>query len=126
MTADATRNVVQFPGFSGDHELLRKCTGFVLSNLTPIIGFNPAALSLHSAGYWYIGDIAQSTDEQLLSIKDIGPKRLAAIKRHLATLGLTTGMKIEGWDAFSRPLRNIRSPDRPLPRYWRGRHLGLV
>ena len=46
---------------------------------------------------FYIGDLIQRTENELLKTPNLGRKSLNEIKEVLATHGLTLGMKLENW-----------------------------
>ena len=46
---------------------------------------------------YYIGDLIQRTENELLKTPNLGRKSLNEIKEVLATKGLTLGMKLESW-----------------------------
>lgn len=48
-----------------------------------------------------IGDLIQRTETELLKTPNLGKKSLTEIKTVLADRGLSLGMKLEGWTAFS-------------------------
>ena len=53
--------------------------------------------SLKAANVRLLGDLAQKTEEEILSLKSFGEKSLDEIKRVLAEKGLRLGMKLEDW-----------------------------
>jgi len=57
--------------------------------------------SLESAGISYLGDLVQMTETAVSSIKNFGKKSLSEVKELLDEMGLTLGMKIEGWPPAS-------------------------
>jgi len=46
---------------------------------------------------YYIGDLIQRTENELLKTPNLGRKSLNEIKEVLASKGLTLGMKLENW-----------------------------
>ena len=46
---------------------------------------------------YYIGDLIQRTENELLKTPNLGRKSLNEIKEVLASRGLTLGMKLENW-----------------------------
>src|SRR6478752_9662603 len=62
-----------------------------------------SANCLQNANIRYIGELVQKTEAEMLKTKNFGRKSLKEIKEILAEMGLTLGMKLEGWVA--PPLR---------------------
>ena len=56
-----------------------------------------SANCLKAENIYYIGDLIQRTETELLKTPNLGRKSLNEIKEVLATRGLTLGMKLEGW-----------------------------
>ena len=56
-----------------------------------------SANCLKAENIYYIGDLIQRTENELLKTPNLGRKSLNEIKEVLATRGLTLGMKLEGW-----------------------------
>lgn len=56
-----------------------------------------SANCLKAENIYYIGDLIQRTEMELLKTPNLGKKSLTEIKDILATKGLSLGMKIEGW-----------------------------
>ena len=56
-----------------------------------------SANCLQNANIHYIGDLVQRTEGEMLKTKNFGRKSLKEIKEILAQMGLSLGMKIEGW-----------------------------
>lgn len=46
---------------------------------------------------YYIGDLIQRTENELLKTPNLGRKSLNEIKEVLASHGLTLGMRLENW-----------------------------
>ena len=77
----------------------------------PDLPFNPALLKkvdelelsvrsancLKAENIYYIGDLIQRTENELLKTPNLGRKSLNEIKEVLASRGLTLGMKLESW-----------------------------
>ena len=59
------------------------------------IGF--AGNCLKAENIYYIGDLIQRTENELLKTPNLGRKSLNEIKEVLASRGLTLGMKLENW-----------------------------
>src|SRR3569832_2394008 len=56
-----------------------------------------AANCLKAENIYYIGDLLQRTENELLKTPNLGRKSLNEIKEVLASRGLTLGMKLESW-----------------------------
>lgn len=56
-----------------------------------------SANCLKAESIYYIGDLIQRTENELLKTPNLGRKSLNEIKEVLATKGLTLGMKLESW-----------------------------
>lgn len=56
-----------------------------------------SANCLKAENIYYIGDLIQRTENELLKAPNLGRKSLNEIKDVLATKGLTLGMKLENW-----------------------------
>ena len=52
---------------------------------------------LKAENIYYIGDLIQRTEVELLKTPNLGKKSLTEIKEVLASRGLTLGMKLENW-----------------------------
>jgi len=62
-----------------------------------------SANCLKAENIYYIGDLIQRTENELLKTPNLGRKSLNEIKEVLATKGLTLGMKLENWPAAGWP-----------------------
>ncbi len=62
-----------------------------------------SANCLQNASIKYIGDLVQKSESEMLKTKNFGRKSLKEIKEILAEMGLSLGMKLEGWDPERRP-----------------------
>jgi DNA-directed RNA polymerase subunit alpha len=56
-----------------------------------------SANCLKAENIYYIGDLIQRTENELLKTPNLGRKSLNEIKEVLAARGLTLGMKLENW-----------------------------
>ena len=56
-----------------------------------------SANCLKAENIYYIGDLIQRTETELLKTPNLGRKSLNEIKEVLAARGLTLGMKLESW-----------------------------
>ena len=63
-----------------------------------------SANCLQNANIKFIGDLVQKTEAEMLKTKNFGRKSLKEIKEILAEMGLSLGMKLEGWDPEKRPV----------------------
>jgi len=62
-----------------------------------------SANCLKNANIRYIGELVQRTEQEMLKTKNFGRKSLKEIKEVLAGMGLSLGMKIEGFDPSRAP-----------------------
>lgn len=62
-----------------------------------------SANCLRNAKIRHIGELVQKTEAEMLKTKNFGRKSLNEIKQLLAEMGLSLGMKIEGWIAPEVP-----------------------
>jgi DNA-directed RNA polymerase subunit alpha len=56
-----------------------------------------SANCLTNANITYIGELVQKTEAEMLKTKNFGRKSLKEIKEILAEMGLSLGMKLDGW-----------------------------
>ena len=70
-----------------------------------------SANCLKAENIYYIGDLIQRTETELLKTPNLGRKSLNEIKEVLASRGLSLGMKLENW-----PPAGLRSPRRSVAR----------
>ena len=56
-----------------------------------------SANCLANANIRYIGELVQKTEAEILKTKNFGRKSLNEIKEILAEMGLSLGMKLDGW-----------------------------
>ncbi|MBA3014716.1 MAG: DNA-directed RNA polymerase subunit alpha [Proteobacteria bacterium] len=56
-----------------------------------------SANCLRNADIKYIGELVQKTETEMLKTKNFGRKSLNEIKQLLSEMGLSLGMKVEGW-----------------------------
>ena len=56
-----------------------------------------SANCLKAENIYYIGDLIQRTEVELLKTPNLGKKSLTEIKEVLAQRGLSLGMKLENW-----------------------------
>ncbi len=69
-----------------------------------------SANCLQNANIRYIGELVQKSESEMLRTKNFGRKSLNEIKEILGDMGLTLGMKIEGWQM---PMA-AEEPEEPL------------
>lgn len=62
-----------------------------------------SANCLKAENIFYIGDLVQKTEVELLKTPNLGKKSLTEIKDVLATKGLGLGTRIEGWVPLAQP-----------------------
>ena len=63
-----------------------------------------SANCLKAENIYYIGDLIQRTEVELLKTPNLGRKSLTEIKEVLASRGLALGMRVENW-----PPQNMKS-----------------
>ena len=68
-----------------------------------------SANCLKAENIYYIGDLIQRTEVELLKTPNLGKKSLTEIKDVLATHGLSLGMRLENW-----PPPNLREERKPI------------
>ena len=56
-----------------------------------------SANCLQNANIRHIGELVQKTESEMLKTKNFGRKSLKEIKEILAEMGLSLGMKLDGW-----------------------------
>ena len=61
-----------------------------------------AANCLKAENIYYVGDLIQRTETELLKTPNLGYKALKQIKEVLASYGLVLGTKLEGWVSPAR------------------------
>ena len=62
-----------------------------------LVNDSPSANCLKAENIYYIGDLIQRGENELLKAPNLGRKSLNEIKDVLASKGLTLGMKLENW-----------------------------
>jgi DNA-directed RNA polymerase subunit alpha len=67
-----------------------------------------SANCLKAESIYYIGDLIQRTEVELLKTPNLGKKSLTEIKEVLALRGLSLGMRLESW-----PPANLKSDEKP-------------
>jgi len=60
-----------------------------------------SANCLKAENIYYIGDLVQRTEVELLKTPNLGKKSLTEIKDVLASRGLSLGMRLENWPPAS-------------------------
>ena len=68
-----------------------------------------SANCLKAENIYYIGDLVQRTEVELLKTPNLGKKSLTEIKDVLASRGLSLGMRLDSW-----PPASLRNDDRVL------------
>jgi DNA-directed RNA polymerase subunit alpha len=63
-----------------------------------------SANCLKAENIYYIGDLVQRTEVELLKAPNLGKKSLTEIKDVLAQRGFTLGQKLENWPPASHQL----------------------
>jgi DNA-directed RNA polymerase subunit alpha len=65
-----------------------------------------SANCLQNANIRYIGELVQKTESEMLKTKNFGRKSLKEIKEILSEMGLSLGMKLEGWPGDGPPKKS--------------------
>ena len=65
-----------------------------------------SANCLQNANIRYIGELVQKTESDMLKTKNFGRKSLKEIKEILVGMGLSLGMKLEGWPGDGPPKKS--------------------
>lgn len=73
-----------------------------------------SANCLKAENIYYIGDLIQRTETELLRTPNLGRKSLNEIKEVLASHGLTLGMKLENWPP-ANPEKSIKETSHAAP-----------
>ncbi|MCB9506791.1 MAG: DNA-directed RNA polymerase subunit alpha [Myxococcales bacterium] len=68
-----------------------------------------SANCLQNANIQYIGDLVQKTEAEMLKTKNFGRKSLKEIKEILAEMGLSLGMKLDGWPPRDFPAGDVET-----------------
>jgi DNA-directed RNA polymerase subunit alpha len=71
-----------------------------------------SANCLKAENVYYIGDLIQRSENELLKTPNLGKKSLTEIKDILGTYGLTLGMKLENW-----PPSNLQDQDKQAKKF---------
>jgi DNA-directed RNA polymerase subunit alpha len=78
-----------------------------------------SANCLKAENIYYIGDLIQRTETELLKTPNLGRKSLNEIKEVLASRGLTLGAKLENWPPQGWTSANRATPERASARHSR-------
>ena len=70
-----------------------------------------SANCLHNANIRLIGQLVQKTEAEMLKTKNFGRKSLKEIKEILSSMGLSLGMKLDGWKDPNRAEGEVTNPD---------------
>ncbi len=81
-----------------------------------------SANCLKNAKICYIGDLATKTEREMLETKNFGEKSLGEIKEILKTMGLSLGMKIEGWPPQGLDRKEFQNKDKIYYENSRAKH----
>ena len=65
-----------------------------------------SANCLQNANIRYIGELVQKTESDMLKTKNFGRKSLKEIKEILSSMGLSLGMKLDGWPGDGPPKKS--------------------
>jgi DNA-directed RNA polymerase subunit alpha len=65
-----------------------------------------SANCLQNANIRYIGELVQRTESDMLKTKNFGRKSLKEIKEILSSMGLSLGMKLDGWPGDGPPKKS--------------------
>ena len=66
---------------------------------------------LQNAKIETIGELVQKTEQEMLKTKNFGRKSLNEIKHILTSMGLSLGMKLEGFNPKEKPVVSVSSPE---------------
>jgi DNA-directed RNA polymerase subunit alpha len=66
-----------------------------------------SANCLQNASIRYIGELVQRTEAEMLKTKNFGRKSLQEIKEILTEMGLSLGMRIDGWPGSGPPKKGL-------------------
>ena len=87
---------------TNEHKPISKISGELLDYLNKTVDELElsvrSANCLHNANIKYIGELVSKTESEMLKTKNFGRKSLNEIKDILTEMGLSLGMKVEGWD----------------------------
>jgi len=85
-----------------EHKTISKISGELLDYLNKTVDELElsvrSANCLHNANIKFIGELVSKTESEMLKTKNFGRKSLNEIKDILTEMGLSLGMKVEGWD----------------------------
>jgi DNA-directed RNA polymerase subunit alpha len=82
-----------------------------------------SANCLKAENIYYIGDLMQRTEVELLKTPNLGKKSLTEIKDVLASRGLSLGMRLENWPPPAcATTRRCSAPERPIPGGYNSAH----
>ena len=73
-----------------------------------------SANCLKAENIYYIGDLIQRTEVELLKTPNLGKKSLTEIKDVLASRGLSLGMRLENWPPAGSARRQRGLTSRPI------------
>ena len=84
---------------------VKRCTQPIATGIDPLLmrPIDDLELTVRSANclkaesIYYIGDLVQRTEVELLKTPNLGKKSLTEIKEVLAARALSLGMKLENW-----------------------------
>ena len=78
-----------------------------------------SANCLKAENIYYIGDLIQRTETELLKTPNLGRKSLNEIKEVLASRGLTLGARLENWppQGWTSVKRVVAQRSRATPQY---------
>ena len=71
-----------------------------------------SANCLKAENVYYIGDLIQRSENELLKTPNLGKKSLTEIKDILGTYGLSLGMKLDNW-----PPTNLQDQDKQAKKF---------
>lgn len=91
---------LQFEDFSVEEDASDQVDPILLRPVDDLELTVRAANCLKAENIYYIGDLVQRTENDLLKTPNLGKKSLTEIKSILAQKGLGLGMIIEGWQSF--------------------------
>jgi DNA-directed RNA polymerase alpha subunit len=86
-----------------EHRIDLETNGFLLLSVDDLDLTVRPDNCLNAEGIYYIGDLVQRTESELLKTPNFGKKSLEEIKEALASRGLSLGMQLKTWGPNGLP-----------------------